>query len=56
LLKRDHLTAIEAQQHLDAQMSLAEKRKLADYVIENNGSLEQLEQQVHEVLQKIQAT
>jgi dephospho-CoA kinase len=56
LLERDHLTAIEAQQHLDAQMSLAEKRKLADYVIENNGSLEQLEQQVHEVLQKIQAT
>jgi dephospho-CoA kinase len=56
LLARDHLTAIEAQQHLDAQMSLVEKRKLADYVIENNGTLEELEQQVREVLQKIQAT
>lgn len=56
LLERDHLTAIEAQQHLDAQMSLAEKRKLADYVIENNGTLEELEQQVREVLRKIQAT
>ena len=56
LLERDHLTAIEAQQHLDAQMSLVEKRKLADYVIENDGTLEQLEQQLREVLQKIQAT
>src|SRR5262245_17663318 len=56
LLERDHLTELEAQQHLDAQMSLEEKRKLADYVIENDGALESLEQQVRTVLQKIQAT
>ena len=56
LLERDHLTELEAQQHLDAQMSLAEKRKLADYVIENDTTLEKLEQQVRAVLQKIQAT
>jgi len=56
LLERDHLTELEAQQHLDAQMSLAEKRKLADYVIENEGTLKELEQQVREVLRKIQAT
>ena len=56
LLERDHLTEIEAQQHLDAQMNLEEKRKLADYVIENDGNLEELEQQVRVVLQKIQAT
>ena len=56
LLERDHLTELEAQQHLDAQMSLAEKRKLEDYVIENEGTLEELEQQVRAVLQKIQAT
>jgi dephospho-CoA kinase len=56
LLERDHLTELEAQQHLDAQMSLEEKRKLADYVIENNGTPEELEQQVRAVLQKIQAT
>jgi len=37
-------------------MSLEEKRKLADYVIENDGALEDLEQQVRTVLQKIQAT
>jgi dephospho-CoA kinase len=56
LLERDRLTELEGQQHLDAQMTLAEKRKLADYVIENNGTLEELEQQVRAVLQKIQAT
>jgi len=56
LLERDHLTETEAQQHLDAQMSLEEKRNLADYVIENDGNLEELEQQVRAVLQKIQAT
>jgi dephospho-CoA kinase len=56
LLERDHLTEIEAQQHLDAQMNLEEKRKLADYVIENDGNLEELEKQVRTVLQKIQAT
>jgi dephospho-CoA kinase len=56
LLERDHLTAIEAQQHLDAQMSLVEKRKLADYVIENSGSLDDLEQRVREVLQQIETT
>jgi dephospho-CoA kinase len=56
LLERDHLTELEVHQHLDAQMSLEEKRKLSDYVIENNGTLEELEQQVRAVLQKIQAT
>ena len=56
LQERDHLTQTEAQKHIDAQMSLAEKRRLADYVIENNGSLEELEQQVQVVLKKINAT
>ena len=37
-------------------MSLAEKRKLADYTIENDGTLEDLERQVREVLEKINAT
>jgi dephospho-CoA kinase len=56
LQERDHLTRTEAQKHIDAQMSLAEKRRLADYVIENNGSLEELERQVQVVLEKIDAT
>jgi dephospho-CoA kinase len=56
LRQRDQLSDTEAQRHLDAQMTLEDKRKLADYVIENTGSLEDLEQQVRAVLQKIQST
>lgn len=56
LSERDQLTDLEAQQHIDAQMSLDEKRKLADYVIENNGGLDELEEQVRSVLEKIKAT
>ena len=53
---RDHVTDVEAQRHIDAQMSLEEKRKLADYTIENNGTLEELEQQVKSVVESIKAT
>jgi dephospho-CoA kinase len=56
LQERDALDAAAAQKHIDAQMSLEEKRRLADFVIENNGSLEDLESQVRAVLGKIQAT
>jgi dephospho-CoA kinase len=56
LQERDHLTDSEAQRHIDAQMSLAEKRQLADFVIENNGSLADLKRQVRTVLKKINAT
>ena len=56
LQQRDQLGAAEAQKHIDAQMSLEEKRRLADYVIENNGSLEDLEREVQAVLEKIKAT
>lgn len=53
LEQRDQLNSAAAQKHIDAQMSLAEKRRLADYVIENNGSLEDLERQVCQVLENI---
>jgi dephospho-CoA kinase len=56
LQDRDQVTAMEAQQPIDAQMSLEEKRKLADYVIENNGSLEDLARQVKSVFETIKAT
>ena len=56
LQERDQLTQTEAQKHIDAQMSLEEKRRLSDYVIENDGSLANLEQQVRTVLEKIKAT
>ncbi len=53
LQKRDGLSEDEIKQHLQAQMSLEEKRKLADFIIENNGSLEELKKQVQEVWRKI---
>jgi dephospho-CoA kinase len=56
LQQRDGLDRTQAQKHIDAQMSLAEKRRLADYVIENNGSLDELKRQVEAVLEKIKAT
>jgi len=56
LQSRDNLSAAQAQKHIDAQMSLEAKRRLADYVIENNGSLEDLERQVQAVLEKIKTT
>ena len=56
LQKRDNLTEAEIEQHLGAQMSLEEKRKLADYVIENNGTIEELESAVKTAVQTILAT
>ena len=56
LQSRDNLSAVQAQKHIEAQMSLEEKRRLAAYVIENNGSLEDLERQVQAVLEKIKST
>ena len=56
LQQRDGLDAEAAQKHIDAQMSLVEKRRLADYVIENNGTLADLEAQVRDVIAEIQAT
>jgi len=55
LQQRDGLDRAEAQKHIEAQMSLEEKRRLADYVIENNGSLDDLKRQVEAVLEKIKS-
>lgn len=56
LQQRDVLTASEIYRHLEAQMSLADKRKLADYVVENDCSLEDLEKKVTALVQTIVAT
>jgi len=56
LQQRDRIDAAAAQKIIDAQMSLEEKRRLADYVIENDGSLADLEIQVRAAVAKIKAT
>jgi len=53
LQKRDGLNDEEIQQHLKAQMSLEEKRELADFIIENTGTLDSLRKRVEEVWQTI---
>ncbi|MPZ76633.1 MAG: dephospho-CoA kinase [Deltaproteobacteria bacterium] len=56
LQQRDNLTQSEIEEHLGAQMSLEEKRKLADHIIENNGSLADLEKKVEALVKTILAT
>jgi len=53
LKARDHLGEAEIEQHLKAQMPLSEKRPLADFVIENDGDLDELKKQVKDVWEKI---
>lgn len=53
LQKRDKLNEREIRRHLEAQMGLEEKKKLADFIVENDGSLEELEKKVREVWEKI---
>ncbi|OGQ84567.1 MAG: dephospho-CoA kinase [Deltaproteobacteria bacterium RIFCSPLOWO2_12_FULL_60_19] len=53
LRDRDNLTTHEIDRHLAAQMPAGEKRKLADFVIENNGDLDDLRRRVKDVWDKI---
>jgi dephospho-CoA kinase len=50
---RDRLSETEIDQHIKAQMPLSEKRTRADFVIENNGDLDDLKKQVKDVWEKI---
>jgi len=47
------LTETEAQARIDAQMPVSEKVKYADVVIENEGTLEDLQEQVDELWEKL---
>jgi dephospho-CoA kinase len=53
LMERDHLTREPALARIDAQMPLTRKVALADYVIENDGTQEELDRQVDEIFGKI---
>ena len=52
LMKRDHLTSIEAQQRINSQMPIEEKRKRADILFDNQGTIEEVKTQVQEWLAK----
>jgi dephospho-CoA kinase len=48
LMKRDELTVEQAEKRLQAQMSIELKKEQADYVIDNQGTLEETQQLVRE--------
>ena len=53
LMDRDNLSEQEAQERIAAQMPLSEKARLADYVIDNNETLEATQQQVTILWQRL---
>ena len=53
LRRRDNLDQAQAQQRIDAQMALDEKLQAADFVIDNDGDLEDTKQQVEQLKQRI---
>ena len=54
LMARNALSQEEAEKRIAAQLSLQEKRKRADVLIDNNGSLEETRQQLRDALQKLE--
>jgi len=55
-MARDGASEAEARARIRAQLPLSEKTAIADYVIENTGTLEELHQHTDEVLARIAAT
>lgn len=53
LMKRNGLTKEEAIQRINAQLHENEKVKKADYVINNNSTLEEMEKQVRTILKDL---
>lgn len=54
LMTRNGLSQEEAAKRIAAQLSLQEKRKRADVLIDNNGSIEETQQQLRDALQKLE--
>ncbi|CAK5056333.1 unnamed protein product [Meloidogyne enterolobii] len=52
IIERDGLTENDAKQRINAQMSMKEKVKRADFVILNNGTIDDLEREVNDMLRK----
>lgn len=53
LMNRNHLTMDEAKNRVASQMPLSPKERLADVVIDNNGSVEETRQQVKKWLNQV---
>lgn len=53
LMARNNLSEEDAQKRIASQMSLSDKEKLADYVIENAGTVNDLENNLSSLLEEI---
>ena len=53
VLKRDGRSEGEVQQIINAQMDMTEKRKLSNYIIENNGDSEMLDLEIEKFIKKL---
>ncbi|OFW75255.1 MAG: dephospho-CoA kinase [Alicyclobacillus sp. RIFOXYA1_FULL_53_8] len=51
LMARDGLSLDEANARIQSQMAIEAKRNLADYIVDNTGSLEQTKEQVERIWQ-----
>jgi len=53
VLKRDERSEEEVQQIINAQMDMTEKRRLSNYIIENNGDSEMLDLEIEKFIKKL---
>jgi len=53
IMSRDNLTEEEARYRINAQMPIDEKRQFADIIIDNRGTIEELEVQVAQLLNRL---
>lgn len=53
LMHRDQLTKLEAEQRINSQISIEEKKQKADYVIDNNGTKEVTAEQFEQLLNSL---
>ena len=54
LMTRNSLSQEEAEKRIAAQLSLREKRKRADVLIDNNGTVEETRHQIRDSLRKLE--
>jgi dephospho-CoA kinase len=53
IMQRDNVSRQQAQSLMHIQMDEAQKRRMSDFIIENNGSIDQMHGQVDRVLEKL---
>ncbi|UGB29763.1 dephospho-CoA kinase [Metabacillus sp. B2-18] len=53
LMERNGYTEKEAKMRIESQLPLHMKKDLSDEIIDNNGTIEQTEKQLHEILKKL---